>query len=457
MGYGGARAVNLSKGLLVLGSLAVLAGCADKEVILEGERLAVRTPLFADAVDPLADPAANPGAAPVAAISTALSLPAPAANADWTHTANSATHAAGHPSFTSNPQLVWSVGVGSGNTRKHRITADPVVAGGRVFTLDSQSKVTAVSTGGGTIWARDLTPPEERSQDASGGGLAVAGNAVYATTGFGEVVAMDTATGAEIWRQTLDAPATSSPTVYDGLVYVVSRDNRAWAIETKDGRVKWQLPGTPSISGLVGGAGPAVTDRVAIFPFGSGELVAALRQGGVRIWGSAVSGKRRGPAYANITDITADPVVVGDVIYTGNQSGRAVAISLNSGERIWTAREGAYGPVAVAGGSVFLISDQAELIRLDAETGARIWGTELPYFKREKARKSKAIYAHYGPVLAGGSLWIASNDGTLKSYDPVTGAARASVDIPGGAASSMAVAGGTMYMMSGRGQLLAFR
>ena len=134
-----------------------------------------------------------------------------------------------------------------------------------------------------------------------------------------------------------------------------------------------------------------------------------------------------------------------------------MAIDLNSGNRIWTARDGAYGPVAVAANSVFMISDQSELIRLDAETGEEIWARELPYFKRERARRAKAIYAHYGPVLAGGNLWVASDDGTLKSYDPATGDPLATVALPGGAASSMAVAGGTMFIVSGRGQLHAFR
>jgi len=446
--------VNFSKGLCVLSGLAALAGCADKEVILEGERFAVRAPLYADAVDPAADLAPDPDA-PV--IDTTFAAPPVTSNADWTHSASGPTHNAGNPAFTSAPELAWSANIGSGNSRKHRITSDPVIANGRIFTLDSQSRVSATSLAGGSLWSRDLTPASERSSDASGGGVAIEDNRVFATTGFGQVIALDATSGAEIWRQSLDAPATSSPTVYDGLVYVVSRNNVAWAIDAKNGRVKWELPGTPGQTGIVGGAGPAVTDRVAIFPFGSGELVAALRQGGVRLWGSAISGKRQGAAYANISDIASDPVVVGDVIYTANSSGRVVAISVNSGNRIWTAREGAYGPVSVADNSVFLLSDQSELIRLDATTGERIWGRELPYFKREKAKRSRDIYAHYGPVLAGNTLWVASDDGTLKSFDPETGTPRSSVSIPGGAASSMSIAGGTMYVISERGQLHAFR
>jgi outer membrane protein assembly factor BamB len=92
-----------------------------------------------------------------------------------------------------------------------------------------------------------------------------------------------------------------------------------------------------------------------------------------------------------------------DVIYAGTGSaGRTVAMSASSGERIWSAGEGALGPVAVAGGSLFLVNDEAQLVRLDAETGEVIWAVEMPYFTNDKIKRRKGIYAHYGPVLAGG-------------------------------------------------------
>lgn len=438
----------------VLAGLVLLAGCNNDEVILKGERIGVREAAELALAErggvPLEDPA------PVAP-STGFAAPPQVTSATWTHVAGSPTHSSSHPALSSRPQLVWSQGIGQGNDRKHRIASEPIIAAGRVFTLDSRSRVSATSTAGEPLWARDLTPAGERSDDASGGGVAFAEGRVFVTTGFGEVIALDPATGAEIWRQGLGAAATSAPSITGGLLYVVSRDNQAWAIETGTGKVRWQLGGTPSISGLVGGAGPAVTDQVAILPFSSGEIVAALRQGGVRLWGTTVAGQRLGRAFANITDIVADPVVSDGVIYTGNQSGRAVALNAGSGERIWTAEHGPYGPAWVAGGSVFLVSDAGKLVRLDAATGVEIWARDLPYFRNSRTRRAKAIFAHFGPVLAGGNLWVASDDGSLKGYDPATGAERITLDIPGGAASSLSIAGRTMYVLSERGQLHAFR
>ena len=108
-------------------------------------------------------------------------------------------------------------------------------------------------------------------------------------------------------------------------------------------------------------------------------------------------------------------------------------------------------------GSVFVVNDEARLVRLDASTGDVIWQAEMPYFDKDKAKKHKAITAHYGPVLAGGRIVVASGDGPLRLFDPTNGTMVYSVDIPGGAASAPVLAQGMLFVVGGNGQLHAFR
>ncbi len=435
--------------ILALAAFGLIAGCSQREEILQGKRLDLRSPLTSG----------QQTATPAAAVnrSVAIKLPKARHHKAWTHRNGSAEHRIIHPALSAAPQPIWSADIGAGDNRKHRITADPVVANGRVFTLDSAARVMAHSTAGKALWSADLTPASDRSGDASGGGLATDGQTLFVTSGFGAVVALDAASGAVKWRQKLEGAATGAPTLRDGLVYVVSRDSVAWAIDAKTGRVQWQLPGTPTPSVMVGGTAPAVTQKFALFPYGSGEIISAFRKGGVRVWASNISGKRSGRAYANFTDITADPVVDNGVVYAGSQSGRVVAVDLASGARLWTAKEGAYSPVWPVGGSVFLISDEADLLRLDAKTGEVIWRADLPYFVKDKPRKRKEVYTHYGPVLAGGRLLVASGDGQVRSFNPVNGALTSSFGIPGGATTNPVVVGGTLYLVSSKGKLYAFR
>ncbi|WP_370541607.1 PQQ-binding-like beta-propeller repeat protein [Actibacterium sp. 188UL27-1] len=448
--------------LALIASVALMS-CTRGEERLPGKRIDVRDALRLGAED-AAQTAPSNVVEPLdidprdeVRNSAPISLPRQVNHTSWTHRGGSANHKVTHPSLNATLTKVWSANIGSGNSRRYRISGDPIIAEGRVFAQDSRARVSAFSTAGGQIWSRDLTPASDRNKDATGGGLAYGGGRLFVTTGFGELIALDPASGATVWRQEFDAPVTGTPTVRGDLVYVVSRDNRSFGIRTDTGRIQWQLPGAPSNSDLITGAGPAVTERLAIFPNGQSEVNAALRKGGIRVWGGSIAGQRRGRAYAGITDITGDPVVVGNTVYVGSQSGRFAALDATSGERRWTATEGSYSPGWPVGGSVFIVSDQAQLVRLDDSTGEVIWAVDLPYFKRERVRRRKGVFAHYGPVLAGGRLIVGSDDGQIRSFDPRTGQLISSVGIPGGAASLPAVVGGTLYILSGNGQLHAFR
>ena len=186
-------------------------------------------------------------------------------------------------------------------------------------------------------------------------------------------------------------------------------------------------------------------------------MQAVFSRGGLRRWDASVLGGRPGRALARIDDVTGRPVVADGVIYAANQAGRTVAINAGSGARLWTAGEGAFGTVLPVAGSVFLVSDRNELLRLDASDGTRIWGTELPNFVKDRPRQKSEIFAHHGPVLAGGRLLVASSDGALRGYDPASGALTGVTEIPAGATTAPVVAGQTLYVVNRKGVLLAYR
>jgi outer membrane protein assembly factor BamB len=438
-------------------ALAVLAACGEREVILPGERFPVRTALE-ESVPTEENPSPQAPDTEVVSVSAPISLAAAQTNADWSQRGGNARHVAPHVSFSSAPVAVWSANTGAGNSRKARISAAPVVSGGRVFAMDAGTTVAALSTGGGLLWQADLTASFDKGGGVSGGGLAAAGNQVFASTGYGEVVAMDAATGAVQWRQRIDAPAIGAPAVDGGRVYVSGRDGSAWALDAANGKVVWQVFGAPGKSGWLGSAAPTVGDRVVFFPSNAGDLMAVLKPGGgTPVWHSSVAGKRLGRAYASTYDITADAALVGGTLYAGTAAGRMVAIDAGSGTQLWGVNEGATGPLVIAGGSIFAVNDESRLVRMDAADGSVIWSVEMPYFEAEKIKKRKAIVAHYGPVLAGGRLWVASSDGKLSAFSPTDGGLVYQTDIPGGAAGQPAVAGGVMYVVTTKGQVVAFR
>ncbi|MBV0890289.1 PQQ-binding-like beta-propeller repeat protein [Paracoccus sp. Z118] len=425
----------------------VLAGCNRGDPPLPGTRLDPRevvSPGGPQIVD------GNP------VTSTALNLAAPR-SFEWPQRAANAAHLMPHAALTGGTQLLWSARIGEAAGRRHSITADPVVAGGRVFAMDSRARVTATALSGGTAWSVDLKPASESGDSVSGGGLAYDGGTVFVTTGWGELVAVDAATGGVRWRQGVEAPIGGAPTVANGTVYAVARDSTGWAVRASDGRVLWTVSGIAAQTGVTGVSAPAVSGDTVVFPFASGQLLAVDTATGVEKWSAQVAGTRRGRAIAYIRDLTGDPVIAGDTVLAGSSSGRITAFDMATGMQRWSDKDGANSPVLLAGGSAFAVNDQAQLVRLDAAAGGRIFAVQLPYYTDRRVRRQDRIVAHYGPVLAGGRLFVASSDGVLRVFDPNSGALVGQGAIPGGAATAPVVSGGTLYVTGRDGQLHAFR
>ncbi|XAT56864.1 PQQ-binding-like beta-propeller repeat protein [Rhodobacteraceae bacterium IMCC1335] len=431
---------------LALVSSIVLAGCSDREVILPGKR----EPILKS------EPSATEGAGTLST-PKAFAMPRQKNNLAWPQGHASPSTQVVHAALSAAPKLLWTLSVGTGDRARNRITADPIVAEGIVFTLDSLSVLTATSTAGSRLWSRDLTPSFERAGDADGGGIAYGDGVVFVSTGYGVLHALDPKSGSALWKQELKGSGNGRPSYFDGVVYLVSQDSVAWAIEAATGRIRWQLDHLSDVNNMSGSTGPAISEKLAVFGFGAGDLQAAFRGGGLTLWNATLAGGRSGRAVATIDDIATSPVISGSTVFAANSSGRIAAMHLDSGARLWTAPYGARSLLWPAGGSLFFVNDLGQLMRLDATDGSKVWSVDLPGFVSLRQTKSKDVVPHHGPVLAGGRLLLASGDGLLRQFDPETGAERSAIRLGSGATANPIVADGILYVLCRDGKLRAYR
>ena len=188
-----------------------------------------------------------------------------------------------------------------------------------------------------------------------------------------------------------------------------------------------------------------------------------LARNGLTVWGTAITGGRRDVARNRINDISGDPVIDGGTVYASNQSGphrpdRHARPASGSGR----SPEGSYGPAWPVGGvglpavghRLAGARRRRHRARSSGRCSCRSYFPNRGFFGRGKPFKA---VAYYGPMLAGGRLWVAGADGLLRAFSPVDGAALAQVPLPGGAAAAPAVAGGVMYIATRDGRLLAFQ
>lgn len=422
-------------------ALAALSACGGNDTILPGERSSIRPQEMVV----------------VQNAAVAINLGTPISNANWPQKSYSASNVVPHLALSATPSLRWSTNIGRGNSDRSRITSEPVVAGGVVFTLDAASVVRANSSSdGGLIWSAELLPLLDKSGvEGFGGGIAFENGTLFVGTGFGEMLALSAATGAVQWRYEFDAPIRSAPTVADGRVFFVTRNDIAHALRATTGELLWSIPGPRATNAsILGGASPAVNGTLVVFPFGTGRLFGVATDGTGR-WQADVNATRLSTTRGTIGEITGDPVITGGRIYLSNQGGQTVSLTQNNGAQNWTLAEGSLSAGAAIGGSFFMVSDRARLMRINASTGAVIWAVQLPEYAN--ANKRKGFIVHHGPVVAGGQVFVASSDGRLRAFDPVSGTETYSVNIPGGAASGPVVAAGVMYIQSKNGKLHAFQ
>ncbi|AGT09739.1 outer membrane protein assembly factor BamB family protein [Paracoccus aminophilus] len=434
--------------IALLAGTVALAGCNQRELILPGQRLDPRAVFSPDG------PPIEGSQGPTTA---ALSLPAVRGNADWTNVGGNPAHFIGNVAIGQGTNLAFAANIGQASDRRHRITADPIVGGGLVYTLDSRARVTATMTSGQPAWSQNIADPGEIGDSISGGGIAYEGGRVFVTTGYGEVVALDARSGGVIWRQKVEALTSGAPTVADGVVYIAARNATGWAIRASDGRALWQVGGNLAVAGVMGASSPAVSGKTVVFPFASGQLIAVDTATGQQLWTAQVAGSRKGRSIGLLRDMTGDPVIVGNRVYAGTSSGRIAAFDLATGVEVWNSRNGAMNPPLVAGNSIFAISDESQLVRIDAANGATVWSVDLPQFTTAKVKKQAKVYAHFGPVLAGSKLYVASSDGKLRIFSPANGALLGEVNLPAGASADPVVAGQTLYVVTESGQLIAYR
>lgn len=168
-----------------------------------------------------------------------------------------------------------------------------------------------------------------------------------------------------------------------------------------------------------------------------------------------MTGGRRGLARSAITEISGQPVLVGNLVVAANQSGRIAAFEGETGRRVWTRRLGATRPLWGAGETLFLVSDLKVLLRLDARRGETLWRRELAAYEDPEDLEDPILYS--GPVLAGGRVWLTDSLARLHAYDALSGEGGPVAELPAPALTGPVVAGGRLYLLTEEAELLAWR
>ena len=384
-----------------------------------------------------------------------VALPRPRTNPEWPQAGGYANHAMYHLSLAANPKRIWEVRIGSGSSKSRRLIVQPIIGGGRIFTMDARSRVSAFDAASGSKqWTQKVLPKRDDEGDL-GGGLAFADGKVYVATGAAEVLALDAASGKELWRVRVSAPMRAAPTVGGGRVYVVTLQNELIALDVKNGKEDWRHSGIPEAAGFLGHASPAYSRGVLIVAHTSGEVYALRADNGRRLWSDQIASIRRVTSVAKLTHIRGHPVIDGGRVYVVSHSGRLAAIELRTGNRAWDVDVGALQTPWVAGEYLYILTNDGKLACIRRDNGRIKWSVALlPYIDKKK-QKEPVFWV--GPVLAGDRLIVSGSHGEALTISPYTGRVLGRLRLSEGVLIPPLIALNTLYILDDDGDLAAYR
>ena len=425
-----------------------------KEVATEGERISIV------AADQKLEPAE-------ALKGVSFALPPPEAKADWPLPGGSPEQST--PNINAAPELAiaWRRGFGMGSKQGQLVTAPPIMAGGKVFTMAAQALVSAhAARTGAELWRVNMRPTDnKRDREGFGGGIAYADGKVYMTSGFRLVAQIDANTGRVGWRARTEQPIHGAPSVAGGRVLAVAIDNTLLTYVAATGAPGWTYQALSESARILGASSPAVAGDTVVSAFGSGELGALRAANGNDLWNEALSRASRTSALSEIRDIAGRPVIYQGDVFAVSPSGVFAATDLRTGQARWSLPVVGVSSPLPEGDVVYVMALDGQLICAARESGQIYWIRNLNagYVAKRKGgfwgiggkKVVKPIWA--GPILVNNRLIVVGSTGQLVAVDAKTGEVGRKVDLGAPALIAPIAAGDMVYVALDNAQLVALR
>ncbi|MCB1554995.1 MAG: outer membrane protein assembly factor BamB [Xanthomonadales bacterium] len=336
---------------------------------------------------------------------------------------------------------IWTASVGDGEG-KLGLRQPVAVDGGVLYAADLDGNVRAIEAATG----RERWRVEFEGVRWSGGPGVGEGTLVIGSLD-GTVVALNPDNGAERWRKSVSSEVISSPAVARGLAVVRSNDGRVFGFSIVDGERKWIYDrGLPSLT-LRGNARPVIAGDTVYLGYDTGDLVALRVTDGSQVWEQTIAEGEGRSELDRMVDVDGEIVVQDADVFVASFNGQVMALDAASGRPLWNREMSSFAGVSLAGEKL-LVTDKAGTVwALDRRSGASLWRQD------GLAHRWLTTPVADGELVAVGDLegyvhWLKLSDGTMAARDRVGGdPIRATPQ----------VADGVLYVQTIDGDLSAYR
>jgi outer membrane protein assembly factor BamB len=210
---------------------------------------------------------------------------------------------------------------------------------------------------------------------------------LYFGSDDGNIYAVDSETGRQIWKRSTGGPAPCTPAVANGMVYAGSYDGKFYALNAQTGAIKWKFS----------------------------------TEGERRFEAKGIHGLL--PKNQTIADqfdvFLSSPVVAQGAVYFGSGDGNLYALDSTTGELKWKFKTGdvVHASPAYADGVLYVGSWDSYFYAVDAATGKERWrfhGGEDPLVHNQVGFQSSA-------AIVDGVVYVGCRDSNLYALEAATG------------------------------------
>jgi eukaryotic-like serine/threonine-protein kinase len=307
------------------------------------------------------------------------------------------------------------------------IESSAAIVGSTVFVGSGKGELIALNLDNGSVyWKYDAGNPIGESSPAYSDG------AVFIGDLGGNLHAVNARDGKRFWSVKLGSEIKSSPVVYGDRILIGSYDENLYCVSTKNGSVIWKFKTNGPVHST-----PGIASGMA-FIAGCDEMFRAIRISDGKEVFQVSSG-----AYTG-----ASPALRAGMAYYGNFNNEVLGVSLAKKEVAWRyehpQRKFPFYSSAAVTASRVVLGGRDKLVHGLSLNGKAAW----TFATRARVESS--------PAIAGGRVYVGSNDGRFYVLSLTNGAKLWEFNAGAPLSASPAIANGKVVIGSQDGRLYCF-
>ena len=296
------------------------------------------------------------------------------------------------------------------------VDTDSIYLQERLVSLDTQAPWLSYSTLGRVQWVDNPKRPDFtinvnhpfvsevwyiQEKSDMGSGMTFKDGMLFYTNTNGEIKAVNTDDGLELWSYKTDGKIYSTPVIYNDLVWCASSDSYLYGIDLNNGKEMFKFKNNKAVV-----SSPACVDDKVIISGSDGYCRAWNVYTGERVW-----------EFDKVNNfVVTRPAVKEGIVYFGSWGNQFYALNTNTGKPEWIWNNGhsnrMFSPAQVVpvitNGRIYLASPDRYMTVLDQITGEVIWRFNDPDLR---------VRESIGVSEDGNTVYAKTMDGEIVAFD----------------------------------------